>query len=64
VLEEVLALYAWLLEHPLPGQVDLVPASKTLLIRFESHYDAARVLARVAGIDPPARTANDQGMAP
>ncbi len=33
--DEALALYASLVDHPLPGIVDLVPAARTVLVAFE-----------------------------
>ncbi|MGN8159661.1 5-oxoprolinase/urea amidolyase family protein [Salinisphaera sp. RV14] len=52
-LDEVLALHAYLLDHPLPGQIDLVPAAKTLLIKCDSHRNAARAHAAVHDIHAP-----------
>ncbi len=52
-LDDVLALHAYLRAHPLPGQLDLVPAAKTLLIKCDSHRNAARAYAAAADIDAP-----------
>lgn len=53
-LDGVLALHATLLEHPFAGQVDLVPAARTLLVRFDSHRNATRAVDCVKDINPPA----------
>jgi KipI family sensor histidine kinase inhibitor len=39
--DEVLGWYVALTDRPLPGQVDLVPAAETLLVRFESTVDVS-----------------------
>lgn len=52
-LEQALALYGCLLKNPLPGQVDLVPATKTLLVCCDSHYSAVHAYKEVADIEPP-----------
>lgn len=52
-LDAVLALHAHLQNHPLPGQIDLVPAAKTLLVKCDSHRNAARALAQIPNIEPP-----------
>lgn len=53
-LDGVLALHAALLEHPLSGQTDLVPAARTLLIRFDCHRRAAQAVDHIKTIDAPA----------
>lgn len=53
-LDAVLALHACMLEHPLPGQVDLIPAASTLLIQFDWHRNAAHAVGRLTEIDAPA----------
>lgn len=52
-LDSVLALHASILDEPLPGQIDLVPAARTLLIQCDSHRNAARATERVMAIDAP-----------
>jgi KipI family sensor histidine kinase inhibitor len=42
-LAEVLAHYRPLAAAPLPGVVDLVPAARTILVRFEASADAGQV---------------------
>jgi len=52
-LADVLALHRYLLDTPLPGQIDLVPAAKTLLIKCDSHRNAMRAHAAIAHIEAP-----------
>lgn len=44
-LDEVLALFSRLKNSPPPGTVDLVPAARTLLIRFDSDETSAQAIA-------------------
>jgi KipI family sensor histidine kinase inhibitor len=44
--DEVLGWYVALTDRPLPGQVDLVPAAETLLVRFESTVDLSALSDR------------------
>lgn len=57
-LDAVLALHAWISSHPFAGQIDAVPAACTLLLKFESHYDAAKAAPQVEHIDAPAVAAD------
>ncbi|MCA4133183.1 5-oxoprolinase/urea amidolyase family protein [Arthrobacter sp. M4] len=50
-MQEVLALQALLLENPLPGQVDVLAAAKTVLVTAESPADARRIAADFPGLD-------------
>ncbi|WP_111747402.1 5-oxoprolinase subunit B/C family protein [Salinisphaera orenii] len=52
-LDDVLALHAHVADERLPGQIDLVPAARTLLVTFDSHRSAARAAERLADIDAP-----------
>lgn len=52
-LDEALALHAVLQEQPLAGQLDLVPAAQTLLVRFISHFHARQAQTRLAKLSAP-----------
>lgn len=52
-LDDVLALHACLRNQPLPGQIDLVPAACTLLIKYDTHTHAALAAKRVLAIEAP-----------
>lgn len=52
-LDDVLALHAALRDTPLPGQVDLVPAARTLLVKYDSHRNAAWAAERIDAINAP-----------
>lgn len=52
-LDAVLALHAQVAGEPMPGQTDLVPAARTLLVTFDSHRSAARAAERLGEIDAP-----------
>ena len=61
-LDEVLALYAELVDAPPRGVVDLVPAARTLLLRIDpSLTDAAEVERAVRARPAPARAPADAG---
>ena len=52
-LDEVLALYAELVEAPPEGVVDLVPAARTLMLRIDpARTDPARVARAVRAVEP------------
>ncbi|WP_423822055.1 5-oxoprolinase/urea amidolyase family protein [Salinisphaera sp. SPP-AMP-43] len=59
-LDDVLALHACLRDQPLPGQIDLVPAACTLLIKYDTYKHAAQAAERVLAIDA-APVAADSG---
>src|SRR5699024_11028836 len=50
----VLALHAHLRDQPLPGQVDLIPAMQTLLVKFDSHRNTRRARTSITDIKPAA----------
>jgi KipI family sensor histidine kinase inhibitor len=50
-LHDVLALQALLLEHPFPGQVDVLAAAETVLVRADSPQSARRIAARLPELD-------------
>ncbi|MGX1162898.1 KipI family sensor histidine kinase inhibitor [Arthrobacter sp. SLBN-100] len=50
-LHDVLALQALLLEHPFPGQVDVLAAAETVLVKADSPQSARRIEARLPELD-------------
>jgi KipI family sensor histidine kinase inhibitor len=50
-LHDVLALQALLLEHPFPGQVDVLAAAETVLVKADSPQSAGRIAARLPELD-------------
>ncbi|MDQ5862680.1 MAG: carboxyltransferase domain-containing protein, partial [Actinomycetota bacterium] len=50
-LHDVLALQALLLEQPLPGQVDVLAAAETVMVKADSPAAARRMAARLLEID-------------
>lgn len=50
-LHDVLALQALLLEQPLPGQVDVLAAAETVMIKADSPAAARRMAARLLEMD-------------
>jgi KipI family sensor histidine kinase inhibitor len=50
-LHDVLALQALLLEEPLPGQVDVIAAAETVMIKADSTAAARRMAARLLEMD-------------
>ncbi len=51
-LEEVLALFASLREHPVPGTAEMIPAAQTLLIAFDpTRLDAETLASRLQSRD-------------
>jgi KipI family sensor histidine kinase inhibitor len=50
--DEVLGWYTALTDRPLPGVVDLVPAARTLLVRYGSDVDHETVVARLSDVTP------------
>lgn len=53
-LDEVLALYAALLDDPLPGVVEVVPAARTILLVTEPGTSPDEVARRVRAVTPKA----------
>lgn len=53
-LDEVLALYAALLDDPLPGVVEVVPAAQTILLVTEPGTSPEEVGRRVRAVSPKA----------
>lgn len=61
-LDEVLALYAELVDAPPQGVVDLVPAARTLLLRLDPHRTDVREVERaVRSANPRPGTRPDAG---
>ncbi len=50
--DEVLGWYTALTDRPLPGVVDLVPAARTLLVRYESDVDFGVMVSRLSDVTP------------
>ena len=50
-LHDVLALQAVLLEHPLPGQIDVLAAAETVLVKADSAQSARRIAAQLPELD-------------
>lgn len=50
-LHDVLALQALLLEHPLPGQVDVLAAAQTVMVKADSPAAARRMAALLPEMD-------------
>jgi KipI family sensor histidine kinase inhibitor len=50
-LHDVLALQALLLEEPLPGQVDVIAAAETVMVKADSPAAARRMVARLLDMD-------------
>ncbi|GAB3547648.1 urea amidolyase family protein [Arthrobacter tumbae] len=50
-LDAVLALHAQLVDHPLPGQVDVLAAARTVLAVFDSSRNARAARTAVAALD-------------
>lgn len=50
-LHDVLALQALLLEEPLPGQVDVLAAAETVMVKADSPAAAGRMAARLLAMD-------------
>ncbi|MBT2596998.1 carboxyltransferase domain-containing protein [Arthrobacter sp. ISL-72] len=61
-LQDVLALQALLLESPLPGQVDVLAAAQTVMVRAESPAAARRLAARLLELDLTAPARQDGGL--
>ncbi|WP_144672278.1 5-oxoprolinase/urea amidolyase family protein [Arthrobacter sp. U41] len=57
--QDVLALQALLLEHPLPGQLDVLAAAETVLITADSPAAARRMAARLLQLDLTAPVQRD-----
>ena len=57
--QDVLALQALLLEHPLPGQLDVLAAAETVLVTADSPVAARRIAARLLQLDLTAPVQRD-----
>ncbi len=57
--QDVLALQALLLEHPLPGQLDVLAAAETVLVTADSPASARRIAARLLQLDLTAPAQRD-----
>ena len=57
--QDVLALQALLLEHPLPGQLDVLAAAQTVLVTADSPVAARRIAARLLRLDLTAPVQRD-----
>ncbi|KQN83697.1 urea amidolyase, partial [Arthrobacter sp. Leaf69] len=57
--QDVLALQALLLEHPLPGQLDVLAAAQTVLVTADSPVAARRIAARLLQLDLTAPVQRD-----
>lgn len=55
-LHDVLALQALLLEEPLPGQVDVLAAAETVMVKADSPTAARRMAARLLEMDLAVRS--------
>ncbi len=60
--QDVLALQALLLEHPLPGQLDVLAAAETVLVTADSPASARRIAARLLQLDLTAPVERDGGL--
>ncbi|MFF1383921.1 carboxyltransferase domain-containing protein [Arthrobacter sp. NPDC058288] len=60
--QEVLALQTLLLESPLPGQVDVLAAAQTVMVRADSPAAARRMGALLLELDLTARAKQDGGL--
>lgn len=60
--EDVLALQALLQEHPLPGQVDVLAAARTVLVTADSPASARRIAATLPELDLTAPVQRDGGL--
>ncbi|HET8878993.1 MAG TPA: 5-oxoprolinase/urea amidolyase family protein [Arthrobacter sp.] len=60
--QDVLALQALLLESPLPGQVDVLAAARTVLVTADSPVSARRIAAALLGLDLTAPVQRDGGL--
>jgi KipI family sensor histidine kinase inhibitor len=60
--QEVLALQALLLEAPLPGQVDVLAAAQTVMVRADSPAAARRMGGLLLELDLTARAKQDGGL--
>ncbi|WP_104140254.1 5-oxoprolinase/urea amidolyase family protein [Arthrobacter sp. ZGTC131] len=61
-LQDVLALQALLLETPLPGQVDVLAAAETVMIKAESPSAARRMAALLLDMDLAAPAHSEGGL--
>ena len=61
-LQDVLALQALLLETPLPGQVDVLAAAETVMIKAESPSAARRMAALLLDMDLTAPAHSEGGL--
>ncbi|WP_395940448.1 5-oxoprolinase/urea amidolyase family protein [Arthrobacter sp. UKPF54-2] len=58
----VLALQSRLLEHPLPGQVDVLAAAETVMVTADSAAAARRIAAQLLELDLTAPVQRDGGL--
>src|SRR6478736_2317328 len=58
----VLALQAQLLEHPLPGQLDVLAAAETVMVTADSPVAARRIAAQLLRLDLTAPVQRDGGL--
>ncbi len=58
----VLALQAQLLEHPLPGQLDVLAAAETVMVTADSPASARRIAAQLLRLDLTAPVQRDGGL--
>ncbi|QDW28383.1 5-oxoprolinase/urea amidolyase family protein [Arthrobacter sp. KBS0702] len=58
----VLALQAQLLEHPLPGQLDVLAAAETVMVTADSAVSARRIAAQLLRLDLTAPVQRDGGL--
>ena len=58
----VLALQALLLEHPLPGQLDVLAAAETVMVTADSPVSARRIASQLLRLDLGAAVQRDGGL--
>jgi KipI family sensor histidine kinase inhibitor len=61
-LDDVLALYAELVDDPPTGVVDMVPAARTLLLQLDPGTDAEQVARAVRRVEPHPGARPDRGL--
>lgn len=61
-LDDVVALHAELSDHPLPGQVEVLAAAATVMVRASSPRAAARLARQVSAMRPTARDRRAGGL--
>lgn len=60
--QDVLALQGLLLEHPMPGQLDVLAAAETVLVTADSPASARRIAAGLLQLDLTAPVERDGGL--